>query len=646
MRYMIRQFSLSLLVLFAGMLLPRLSLAQPATGRILNYHSDVTLNRDSSLSIQDTIVFRNDDTEDPVNGLFRFFPTRYPLGYGLYRTTPLSITSVASSTGVIPFQTYQKPGGQLLEIGNDNSRIPRGAPATFIITYHTERQLDYFPDHSELYWHVTGSGWEFPIDQASVTLTLPAGLDPAKVTVTGALRHHGMEASLGAASIDATGKLTLQSMRGLSPHEGLNLLVKIPNGFFPPPTPAEERMNIVHDNPALTNGLFFIIMLFVIYSVMWLFIGKDPRPGTISPKIMPPSSLSPAGLRYLWIERYDPKTFMVALVDLAINGMIHIQELEDRYIFRPRGDKTKSIKDQLAELEKTRGKPLPFEEENVAHIMFATNDHFILQYDNATTITAMVNKMETSLKLKCENVFLSHNGWFLGIGMGIANILLIILACREVPDIYMGERIRLILGVVVFGVGLPLLPFLIYRMWHDIFSHYVGRIGNSGLMKRYAFFVFLFLLIGAILVWNASSQLLLILLLMSLVNMLFASLLKAPTRLGRKILDEAEGFRMFLSGEHPALIAQLNPPPHTAELFEQYLPYALALDMEQQWAAQFRDIFIDRTKDNSHISQWYSGPAWALFNPHTLAVSLTEELALSLTPITVPMDALPETSNQ
>ena len=38
-------------------------------------------------------------------------------------------------------------------------------------TYH----LRYFDDHDELYWNVTGTGWIFPIREASASVELPGG---------------------------------------------------------------------------------------------------------------------------------------------------------------------------------------------------------------------------------------------------------------------------------------------------------------------------------------------------------------------------------------------------------------------------------------------------------------------------------------
>jgi uncharacterized membrane protein len=60
----------------------------------------------------------------------------------------------------------------------------------------------------------------------------------------------------------------------------------------------------------------------------------------------------------------------------------------------------------------------------------------------------------------------------------------------------------------------------------------------------------------------------------------------------------------------------LNPPERTPELFEKFLPYALALDVEQQWAEQFAGV-IDAAgtapgsgrTGSGFRPVWYSGGA-------------------------------------
>ncbi len=74
-------------------------------------------------------------------------------------------------------------------------------------------------------------------------------------------------------------------------------------------------------------------------------------------------------------------------------------------------------------------------------------------------------------------------------------------------------------------------------------------------------------------------------------------------------MDAAEGFRMYLSVAEQQRLNLENPPNKTPELFEQFLPYALALDVEQQWSEQFNGIFADlQASGQAYAPGWYVGP--------------------------------------
>ena len=63
--------------------------------------------------------------------------------------------------------------------------------------------------------------------------------------------------------------------------------------------------------------------------------------------------------------------------------------------------------------------------------------------------------------------------------------------------------------------------------------------------------------------------------------------MKSPTRAGRKLLDVIEGFRSYLDVAEKDELELKHPPQKTPALFEKYLPYALALDVEHSWAERF-----------------------------------------------------------
>ena len=88
---------------------------------------------------------------------------------------------------------------------------------------------------------------------------------------------------------------------------------------------------------------------------------------------------------------------------------------------------------------------------------------------------------------------------------------------------------------------------------------------------------------------SASLALLLFLeLIMVFLNDLFFHLLKAPTLAGRKVLDQIDGFRQYMDVAEKDDISRLNPPEKTIEIFEKFLPYAIAFDMEKNWGSIFQ----------------------------------------------------------
>ncbi len=71
------------------------------------------------------------------------------------------------------------------------------------------------------------------------------------------------------------------------------------------------------------------------------------------------------------------------------------------------------------------------------------------------------------------------------------------------------------------------------------------------------------------------------------INYVFNELLKKRTLLGQKINSEALGFELFLKAAEEDRLNFRNPPDKTPALFERFLPYALALNLDQAWANQF-----------------------------------------------------------
>ena len=83
--------------------------------------------------------------------------------------------------------------------------------------------------------------------------------------------------------------------------------------------------------------------------------------------------------------------------------------------------------------------------------------------------------------------------------------------------------------------------------------------------------------------------------------------LKAPTVQGRKVMDEIEGFKQYLGVAEEDRLNYLHPPEKTPELFERYLPYAVALNVENRWADRFAGVLAAAAAAGAATAAWYIG---------------------------------------
>lgn len=103
-----------------------------------------------------------------------------------------------------------------------------------------------------------------------------------------------------------------------------------------------------------------------------------------------------------------------------------------------------------------------------------------------------------------------------------------------------------------------------------------------------------------------------VLLLMIFVLFAFGKLIRAPTLAGRKILDEIEGLKRYLTVAEREELASMPgpdaPPRLDAKRYEFLLPYAVALEVEDAWTKKFT-IAVGAAAAAAATAgiAWYSG---------------------------------------
>ncbi len=89
----------------------------------------------------------------------------------------------------------------------------------------------------------------------------------------------------------------------------------------------------------------------------------------------------------------------------------------------------------------------------------------------------------------------------------------------------------------------------------------------------------------------------------------FVKLMAAPSSRGRQLMDKLDGFKLYLEVAEKDDLNLRHPPQMTPELFEKYLPFAIALDVEHDWSEQFSKVFLSLKVEtgNSYHPLWYYG---------------------------------------
>lgn len=620
----------------ATVLAALLALAAPARAEeIRSFDSVVRVQTDGSLDVTETITVTV--THDQVKrGIFRDFPVQYTESDGSVTGATLDVLSVTRDGEAEPYAVEPNGAYRRIRIGDPDVLLPAPSEQTYAIRYRTQGQLRAFKDRDELYWNVTGNEWAFPIEAASVEIDLPKPADfISHAFYTGYVGETGADAAVDLVS---PRQFHAHTTMPLAPGEGFTVAVGWPSGLVTvppvvvvsgPPVHAPETVLGLPTPVAVGGGgtLAGIAAFFL----LWLWAGRDPRAGVIYPRFDPPEGLSAAACRYVWRQDSDDRCLTAAIVGMAVKGALSIVETERTaggrpvYALLPEGD---------------AGKGLGPAEARAYAALFRGGEPLTLSSAraNGRVMDRARIALAGALAKEHRGVSFHRNGslvWIgaaagiaatvalgLGIAWGDEETIAALLAAWGLPAAavigahrLVGEPVarlraardwpgRLMVIVQLVMTALPIAMFAGILVATDF--PLIDLVADSGVGPTVA--------AGA---------------LFGLAVVVFEGLLRAPTRAGRKLLDEIEGLRLYLGVAEEDRLNALNPPERTPERFEALLPWAIALDLTHEWAARFTAVLAG-----------FAGPAWyagqGAFDPHRFTRSFDDDVSRAVSTTTAP----------
>jgi len=243
--------------------------------------------------------------------------------------------------------------------------------------------------------------------------------------------------------------------------------------------------------------------------------------------------------------------------------------------------------------------------------LFSGSKSRTLKQSNHSYIKDALDAHETSLERDYEKKYFITNSGYFFLGLLITIVVLI-------ASIFMTPNLTQTGGSVIIVVWLSGWSFgVFFLIKNAIHAWYRAKGILTTIVAAYAtVFALIFTGIELYVISSFSNMLnwsLVVLIVFGAgINWLFYELLKAPTHVGRKLLDKIEGFRRYIEVAEKQELELRHPDGRCPELFESYLPYALALGIEQTWAEKFADILVKISADGAHSyhPRWYSGPSW------------------------------------
>jgi hypothetical protein len=571
-----RRFALAgLLALLCGLALTlaRPPLAHAAGDQIDSYDIVYDVSSSGVVRATETIVYRF-GSESGRHGIERYFVTREQYSDtedAVYTIDNISVSSpdpdVKTQYSSRTDTTNDGRGAQLrLRIGDPDVTI--SAPtATYVISYDLTGAMRTFPDHNppydEFYWDATGLDWNASIEQVSVQVSVPDGVQDTTCT-------YGSVGSTTTCSAEITDGVATYTAANLAAGQGVTIGAKIGAGLV-----SDNAPHLEPDGSKLTSGQRLGLIAAgvgtaaiaigspILGVLWWRKNGRDRRyaglaPGTVplpgqtaeivanDPDLPIPVAFSPpripvaeAGL--LIDGQVDARETAATIIDLAVRGGLTVQ--------------SSGSEEFTVTLVNPEVAAAPHEMVLLTKIFDGQPPGAVKDLSERGSLLEAHKAMQTSVRNQ-----VAARGWF-----------------RKVPSATatssLGVGAIVLIGFAAFGLGawlllalLPLLPIIVT--------------------------------LAVIRVKLRRGQ---------------------RTADGRAVTDQVEGFKTYLA---TAEADQLRFE-EGEDIFSKYLPWAIAFELADRWAKVCGDLVAMGRLPNTTPYWYYGSYNMAAFNTSFLTSSLT-----------------------
>ena len=580
---------------------------------IHSFSSNVTLRLDGAVEVVEIIEVEAEGSKIK-RGIYRDILSVMKNDDGSDYNSKLEIISVKKNGIDEPYHIKDVANGKRVYFGQSDVFLEHGR-YKYEISYVMSRQVRFFADHDELYWNATGNFWDFPILKSVAQITLPSGANISElVAYTGALGSTEQAVKITKTSENSA---IFRATRSLNAYEGMSVALKFQKGIIVEPDGVEAAKQFVSDRLGTIIPLLVAFLILFYYLYAWFKVGRDPDKGIIIPLFYPPKNFSPALTHFVWKMGWKKDgwtAFSAALVNLAVKELITI-------------DKKKKGKTKISLTDK-HAVELPHGEQ-VIYEYIASKKVVILDKSNGPKLDATRKEFIKLIGSENRQAYFKNNFIYSVFGLLLSFICL--------GAMMVGGFLNPTLGFFAMfgGVVIGLFITAFSGLWSGVrLSRFFLIVWLAGIFFNATGSVSIFIGISA--AFSVISFIAVISIV--IINIVFVIIMRAPTVHGRKIMNEIDGFRLYLEvaeKERMNMASEhlVGEPEMSVKRFETLLPYAIALGVEKPWAQYFEsELARNAISDvpNGYNPTWVTGSGFSPSNIGTDMAALATGMSASM----------------
>jgi hypothetical protein len=561
----------------------------PAQGGITFFRADVTVRTDATLEVREEIAVR-DATSFYKHGFQRDLPisltdrwdTRYVGTYQKDNHIRVKILEVTEDGQRVSYEQGKRYGYAQLFIGERNMALDSDEHR-FVIRYTVDWALILGAGRDTLYWNSVGSERTVPIAEAILAVHLPGTVPGENIEVEPRVGGLGLSFPRRAENTlervdDPSGAIVYRATN-MNPRQSLSVAITWPSGYiYAPKFVFLRREGGVLIAPAL---------LFLYYLIAWVWIGREPKRGAFVARYKPPEGISPAAARYIASGTTDGRSFAAVIAQLAVHGCIRVESENGKYRLSRR-------QSDLA----TEAALAP-EEKFILALLFEDGPEIVLSgamdQRNAAQNGRYVSHIHNELvNVLSKKYFTRHTGIVaLGVLLTFVSALALAVTARGRDT---SAAVFTTLWVLFIGLGLGMMFELSFAStWKTAVR------GGTGWIKLLPAAAAVCIFGGAMafllknLASGVSLSFSLMLVAFLVINLGWGPRMRRKSPLGRQVSDQIAGFRQFLQTVDQDRLDRLNPSANAPQDLDRFLPYAIALEVKEEWGDHLSQTFLTAT---------------------------------------------------